>query len=148
MRQTLPKPKRSSSSNVMQFIKKHYILLFNALCLIVNCLICPCKSNGLTPPPRKPSIGLEEVWQTKWWPNQQFTFLLSVAEVNCVQARARGRKEVAEPTLTFGRKLAMRNADATQKNIIEWGPCSISPMPLEALIYQQSHPQKVKSEGR
>ena len=30
----------------MQFIKKHYILLFNALCLIVNCLIiCPCKSN-------------------------------------------------------------------------------------------------------
>ena len=29
----------------MQFIKKHYILLFNALCLIVNHLICPCKSN-------------------------------------------------------------------------------------------------------
>jgi hypothetical protein len=51
---------------------------------------------------------LEDVWQTKWWPNRQFTFLLSVAEVNCVQARARGRKEVPEPTLTFRRKLAMR----------------------------------------
>ena len=57
---------------------------------------------------RHDPIGLEEVWQTKWWPNRQFTFLLSVAEVNCVQARARGRKEAAEPTLTFRRNLAMR----------------------------------------
>ena len=48
------------------------------------------------------------MWQTKWWPNRQFTFLLSMGEVNCVQARARGRKEVPEPTLTFQRKLAMR----------------------------------------
>jgi hypothetical protein len=46
-------------------------------------------------------IGLEEMWWTKWWPNQQFTFLLLVVEVNCVQARAHGRKEVAKPTLTF-----------------------------------------------
>ena len=31
----------------LQFIKKHYILLFNAVCLIDSnyCLICPCKSN-------------------------------------------------------------------------------------------------------
>ena len=36
----------------MQFIWMHYTLLFNALYLIVNCLICPCKSNGYfgTPP--------------------------------------------------------------------------------------------------
>jgi hypothetical protein len=26
--------------------------------------------------------SLEDVWATKWWPNRQFTFLLSVAEVN------------------------------------------------------------------
>jgi hypothetical protein len=57
---------------------------------------------------RHDPIGLEQVWQTKWWPNRQFTFLLSVAEVNCVQARARVRKEVPEPTLTFRKNLAMR----------------------------------------
>jgi len=28
----------------------------------------------------------QEVCQTKWWPNQQFTFLMLAAEVNCVQA--------------------------------------------------------------
>jgi hypothetical protein len=33
-------------------------------------------------------VGLEKSWQTKWWPNEQFTFLLSVVEVNCVQAQA------------------------------------------------------------
>ena len=37
--------------------------------------------------------SLEDVWATKWWPNWQFTFLLSVAEVNTVQARARAKKE-------------------------------------------------------
>ena len=57
---------------------------------------------------RHDPIGLEQVWQTKWWPNRQFTFLLSVAEVNCVQARARARKEIPEPTLTFRKNLAMR----------------------------------------
>ena len=57
---------------------------------------------------RHAPIGLEEMWRTKWWPNRQFTFILSVVEVNCVQARARARKEASEPTLTFRRKLAMR----------------------------------------
>ena len=42
---------------------------------------------------RHDPIGLEQVWATKWWPNRQFTFLLSVAEVNAVQARARAKKE-------------------------------------------------------
>jgi hypothetical protein len=50
---------------------------------------------------------MTQVWQTKWWPNRQFTFLLSVAEVNCVQAMARARKDVPESTLTFCKKLAM-----------------------------------------
>ena len=50
---------------------------------------------------RHAPIGLEEMWRTKWWPNRQFTFILSVVELNCVQARARGRKEPVEPTLTF-----------------------------------------------
>ena len=57
---------------------------------------------------RHAPIGLEEMWRTKWWPNRQFTFLLSVAKVNSVQARARGRNEVAEGTLTFWRQLAMQ----------------------------------------
>ncbi len=57
---------------------------------------------------RHAPIGLEELWRTKWWPNRQFTFLLSVAEVNCVQARARARNKVAEATVTFRRQLAMQ----------------------------------------
>jgi hypothetical protein len=43
-------------------------------------------------------IGLEYTWKTKWWPNRQFTFLLSVAEVNAGQARARARDEKPDPT--------------------------------------------------
>ena len=46
--------------------------------------------------------------RTKWWPNQLFTFLLLVAEVNCVQARVHPRKEVAKPMLIFRKNLAMR----------------------------------------
>ena len=49
---------------------------------------------------------LEEIWAAKWWPNQQFTFLLSVAEANAVQVRARARKENAEPSLDFRKQLA------------------------------------------
>jgi hypothetical protein len=51
-------------------------------------------------------ISLEEGWATKWWPNRQFTFILSVAEANAVQAWARAKKEMAMPTLEFQRKLA------------------------------------------
>jgi hypothetical protein len=57
---------------------------------------------------RHDPIGLEQVWATKWWPNRQFTFLCSVAEVNAGQARARARKEPAEPTLQFRKELAFK----------------------------------------
>jgi hypothetical protein len=53
-------------------------------------------------------IGLEDVWATKWWPNRQFTFILSVVEANAVQARGRGKKETAMPTLEFRKKLAQK----------------------------------------
>ena len=50
---------------------------------------------------RHQPISLESVWATKWWPNRQFTFLLSVAEVNAGMARARVLKEPAQPMLEF-----------------------------------------------
>ncbi len=53
-------------------------------------------------------IGLESAWVTKWWPNQQFTFILSVVEANVVQAWARAKKEATMPTLEFRRNLAMK----------------------------------------
>jgi hypothetical protein len=30
---------------------------------------------------RHAPIGLEDIWATKWWQHQQFTFMCSVAEV-------------------------------------------------------------------
>ncbi len=53
-------------------------------------------------------IELEDGWAMKWWPNRLFTFILSVAEANAVQARARGTKKTAMPTLEFRKKLAIR----------------------------------------
>jgi hypothetical protein len=50
---------------------------------------------------RHDPIGLENTWKTKWWPNRQFTFLLSVAEVNAGQSRPRARDEKPDPTLIF-----------------------------------------------
>ena len=57
---------------------------------------------------RHDPIGLENTWKTKWWPNRQFTFLLSVAEVNAGQSRARARDKNPDPTLIFRRKLAIQ----------------------------------------
>ncbi len=54
---------------------------------------------------RHDPIGLEEVWATEWWPHWQFTFICSIAEVNALNARARGRSEPAEAGLIFHRKL-------------------------------------------
>jgi hypothetical protein len=62
---------------------------------------------------RHDPIGLEEVWGTKWWAMRQFTFLCSVAEVNAVQSRARGRNEVTAPQLDFRRKLAQQMMENT-----------------------------------
>ena len=58
-------------------------------------------------------ILLESAWGTKWWAMWQFTFLCSVAEVNAVQSRARGKNEVAEPQLHFRRELARQMIENT-----------------------------------
>ena len=51
-------------------------------------------------------IGLEEVWQTKWWPMRQFTFICLGEEVNAVHSLARGKCKATKPQLKFRRKLA------------------------------------------
>ena len=53
-------------------------------------------------------IGLESAWATHWWPNQQFTFILSVVEANAVQAWVRAKKEAAMLTLEFRKNLALK----------------------------------------
>jgi hypothetical protein len=54
-------------------------------------------------------ISLESAWKTKkWWANRQFTFLLSVAEVNAGMAQACAKKESAQPVLDFRKALAKR----------------------------------------
>ncbi len=53
-----------------------------------------------------PPISLESAWKTKWWANGQFTFLLSVAEVNAGMARVCAKKAPAKLVLDFWRKLA------------------------------------------
>jgi hypothetical protein len=55
---------------------------------------------------RHSPILLESYRKTKWWANLQFTFLLSLAEVNAGMARARAKKALAEPVLNFWRNLA------------------------------------------
>ena len=57
---------------------------------------------------RHDPIALDSTWKTKWWPNRQFTFLMSIAEVNAGQVRARAKDENPDPTLTFRRKLAIQ----------------------------------------
>ena len=54
---------------------------------------------------RHDPIGLEDVWHTKWWPYQQFTFLCSVSEVNVLNSQARARRLPAESQMAFRRKL-------------------------------------------
>ena len=55
---------------------------------------------------RHDPIGLEEVWATKWWPHRPFNFICLMAEVNALNARARGRSAPAEEGLTFWSRLA------------------------------------------
>ena len=55
---------------------------------------------------RHQPISLEEAFKTKWWPHRQFTFVLSVAETNAVNSRARARNEPAESQLDFRKQLA------------------------------------------
>ena len=56
---------------------------------------------------RHDNIGLEQVWHTKWWPTQKFTFICSVDETNAVYSRALGSKAIPEPQLEFHRKSAL-----------------------------------------
>ena len=44
---------------------------------------------------------------------RQFTFLCSVAEVNAVQSRARGKNKVAEPQIDFCQELARQMIENT-----------------------------------
>ena len=57
---------------------------------------------------RHDPIGLDSSWATKSWEQRQFTFFLSIAEVNALNSQARGRKCPAAPTLTFRKKLAQQ----------------------------------------
>ncbi len=57
---------------------------------------------------RHDPIGLDSSWATKSWEQRQFTFFLSIAEVNALISQARGRKCPAAPTLTFWKKSAQQ----------------------------------------
>ena len=76
---------------------------------------------------RHAPIGLEDVWATKWWPDRQFTFICSVAEVNAVMSQARGRNDIAEQTLKFRRRLAQQ---MLENKIIDTGQSPCSPATL------------------
>ena len=56
---------------------------------------------------RHDPIDLKQVWHTKWWPTQQFTFICSVAEANAVYSRACERKAILENQLESRRKLSL-----------------------------------------
>ena len=95
---------------------------------------------------RHDPIALEDGWATKWWPNRQFTFILSVAEANAVQARARGKKEPAMPTLEFRRQLAMKMMTNTLGNT---GAAVASPRRTRASL-SNDHvlSKRAKKEGK
>ena len=95
---------------------------------------------------RHDPIALEDGWATKWWPNRQFTFILSVAEANAVQARARGKKESAMPTLEFRRQLAMKMMTNTLGNT---GAAAASPRRTRASL-SNDHvlSKRAKKEGK
>ena len=56
---------------------------------------------------RHDPIGVDQVWHTKWWSTQKFTFICSVAEANAIYSRSQGKKAIPEPQLGFCRKLAL-----------------------------------------
>jgi hypothetical protein len=55
---------------------------------------------------RHGAVSLADGWKTKWWPHRQFTFVMGVVEVNCINTMARAHKEPAESQLLFRRNLA------------------------------------------
>ena len=60
---------------------------------------------------RHDTIGIGQVWDTKWCPTRKFTFILSVAKANAVYSRAHGRKAILDPQLEFRSKSAMGNME-------------------------------------
>ena len=56
---------------------------------------------------RHSPIDLAESWKTQWWPHWQFSFFLSISEVNAANSRGRARGVIAEPVLIFQKKLAV-----------------------------------------
>ena len=73
---------------------------------------------------RHAPIDLAEAWQTKWWPNPQFTFCLSVSEINAINSRAHSKGVPAEPMLDFCRNLAgqMLENNLNELYMVPWSP--------------------------
>ena len=46
-------------------------------------------------------IDLAEIWKIQWWPHQQFTFILRIAEVITANLRGQARYVKAEPVLSI-----------------------------------------------
>ena len=42
-------------------------------------------------------IDIEGIWRIKWWPNQQFSFFLSLSEVKASASHAHARGASREP---------------------------------------------------
>ncbi|KAL7554463.1 hypothetical protein ACHAWF_019026 [Thalassiosira exigua] len=57
---------------------------------------------------RHSPLDLAQLWNTKWWPHRQFSFFLSVAEVNALNSRGRALGKEAESVLYFCKKLAIQ----------------------------------------
>ncbi len=53
-------------------------------------------------------IDLSYSWLTKWWPNQEFTFFLGVAQVNVLSSHAYERRQSEETMMTFWKNLAIQ----------------------------------------
>ena len=91
-------------------------------------------------------IGLESTWATKWWPNQQFTFILLVAEANAVQAQARATNQTAMPMLEYRKKLAMR---MMQNKLGDNGVAAPSPKHTRASISREHVlTKRAKKQGK
>jgi hypothetical protein len=75
---------------------------------------------------RHSPIDLADAWQTKWWLNRQFTFFLSVAEVNAVNSRERSRGVEGEAGLDFRRILAVKMMENNiDDNLIHRSPVRV-----------------------
>jgi len=62
---------------------------------------------------RHAPIDLAEIWKMQWWPHCQFSFFLSISEVNEATSRGRARGVIADPVLTFRKKLAIKLMENT-----------------------------------